>query len=75
MSKQIHECPKAFDCYECKEIDDCKKWEKLKNDERIEAKKLSEEMPIIIEYFGYCGLRSGTIENWQEILASMGFGC
>ena len=75
MSDQIPECKKAFDCRECDKNCECKDWNDYREKKKAEALKMAEEMPIIVEYFDFCGLRYGSIEDWQKKLAKMSFGC
>ena len=76
MNSQVPNCRKrVFSCLECDEKDECKEWNAILENERIIAEGMLEEMPLIIKYFGVCGLRKGTIENWKKKLAEMSFGC
>ena len=64
-----------FSCLECDEKDDCKEWNAILEEQRIRAKEMLKEMPLIIEYFGVCGLKQGNIEKWKKKLEEMSFGC
>ena len=76
MSEQVPECKKReFNCLECNEKNKCKKWNAVLEEEKAEALKMAEELPIIINYFGVCGLRQGNIEKWKKKLEEMAFGC
>lgn len=75
MSDQIPECKKAFNCRDCKDINECKKWIEYKEREKTRALKLAEEMPILIKFFGFCGLKEGSIKDWQKKLEELSFGC
>jgi len=75
VSDQIPECKKAFDCLECDDADKCKKWNEHKEREKDMALELAEEMPILIEYFGFCALKEGNIKDWQKKLEELAFGC
>ena len=75
MSDQIPKCKKAFNCHDCKDINECKLWNEYKEKEKARAMELAKEMPLIIKYFGLGGLKEGTIEDWQKKLAVMSFGC
>ncbi len=75
MSKQIPECVIAFNCEDCEKVETCIKWKKLLEKQNAEAERLMEEVPTIIHFFGWCGLKTGTIEDWQEELERLAFGC
>ena len=76
MNSQVPNCRKrVFTCLECDEKDECKEWFTILEEERIKAEEMLKEMPIIVEFFGVCGLRKGTVEDWKNKLAEMAFGC
>ena len=76
MSDQVPKCRKrVFNCLECDEKSECKEWNVILEDERTRGEDLLKEMPLIIEFFGVCGLKHGNIEDWKNKLAEMAFGC
>ena len=76
MSKQVTDCRKReFSCLDCNEKNECKEWNAILEEQRIRAEEMLKEMPLIIEFFGVCGLKQGNIEKWKKKLAEMSFGC
>ena len=76
MNSQVPICRKrVFNCLECDEKDGCKEWITLLEDQRIKSEEMMKEMPIIVEFFGMCGLKHGNIEKWKKKLEELSFGC
>lgn len=76
MSDQVPKCRKrVFNCLDCDEREDCKDWFIILEDERARSAELVELMPILVKHFGFCGLTLSSIEECQEMLGKMGFGC
>ena len=76
MSNQVPKCRKReFSCLDCNEKTECKEWNAILEEQRIRAEEMLKEMPLIIEFFGVCGLKQGNIKKWKKKLEELSFGC
>lgn len=76
MNDQVLNCRKrVFNCHECDDKSDCNEWNEMLKEEQIRGEDLLKEMPLIIKYFGVCGLKQGNIEKWKKKLEELAFGC